>query len=134
MDPISRRDALALLAASGLAACFSERPEEVTGPGDDEVEILMTPGLTFDPATVQIEAGQTVVWRNTSTFVHTSTANASLASDPSHVQLPAGAQPWDSGNVPAGGEYRRTLDVRGTYRYFCRPHEAQEMIGTIVVS
>lgn len=132
MKKISRRDALALLGASALAACFSDRPS--TGPDGDEVEITMTPQLDFEPANVQIEVGQTVVWRNTSQFEHTSTADASLADDPSNVQLPDGAQPWNSGLVPAGGEYRRTFSVPGTYRYFCIPHEAQDMVGTIEVS
>ena len=132
MKNLTRRETLALLATPLVAACFSERPEDGTGPGD-EVEIRMTPQLVFDPALVQVETGQEVVWRNTSSFAHTSTADVSLASDPSNVQLPAGAQPWHSGVVPGGGEYRMTFSVPGTYRYFCQPHEAQDMVGTIVV-
>jgi plastocyanin len=131
---LTRREALALLASGALAACFSDRPDDGVGPGDDEVEVSMTANLRFDPETVQIEAGQTVVWRNTSGFVHTATGDASLADDPDNVRLPAGAQPWDSGSVPAGGEYRRTFDVAGEYRYFCIPHEGQDMTGRIIVA
>jgi plastocyanin len=133
MKTFTRRDALALMATTAVASCFSTRPEETTGPGDD-VEVLMTPELVFSPATVEIDVGQAVLWRNTSAFAHTSTADVSIADDPSHVQLPSGAQPWHSGLVPAGGTFRRTFDVPGTYRYFCQPHEAQEMVGTIIVS
>lgn len=136
MRPLTRREALGLLAggaAAAVGACFSERPSDATGPGD-EVEIEMKPDLTFEPSTVEIEAGQTVVWKNVSSFAHTATADADLADDPSDVQLPSGAEPFHSGNVPAGGEYRRTFTVPGLYRYFCVPHEAQDMVGTIVVT
>ena len=130
---IPRRSVLALLGGAFLAACFSERP--TTGPDDDEATVVeMTPELDFVPETVNIARGETVVWRNTSSFVHTVTADPSKADDPSNVALPAGADPFDSGSIPAGGEYRRTSDVAGEYRYFCIPHEAQGMVGRIVVS
>ena len=136
MKSLTRREALALLtagAAGAAGACFSSRPEDTTGPSDD-VEIEMTPDLRFEPAVAQVEVGQGVVWRNTSTFVHTATGDPARADDPSNVQLPAGAQPWHSGEVPAQGTYRRTFTVPGTYRYFCVPHEGQDMVGTLVVS
>ena len=97
------------------------------------VEVTMTDGLTYAPATVRIEKGATVVWRNTSSVPHTVTADPRKARKPTSVRLPAGAKPFDSGNIAAGGSYRRTFDVAGTYRYFCIPHELQGMIGTVVV-
>lgn len=130
---MTRREALVVLAAAGMAACFSERPDDTMGP-DDVVEVSMTPELRFDPERIEIEAGTTVVWRNRSGFVHTSTADPSLADDPDHVVLPPGAEPWHSGSVPGGGEFRRVFEVPGEYRYFCVPHEGQDMLGTIVVS
>lgn len=130
---MNRREVLAVLGASALAACFSDRPDDGTGPNGD-VTIDMTDQLTFSPATVTIQVGQTVTWRNTSPFPHTATGDASKANDPSNVELPAGAQPWDSGTITSGGEFSRTFDVSGTYRYFCIPHEAQDMVGTIIVT
>ncbi len=93
----------------------------------------MTNDLRFDPETVRIQAGETVTWRNTSDVMHTVTADKDLASDPSHVQLPEGAEPFNSGNLQPGESFSRTFSVPGTYKYFCIPHESQGMLGTVIV-
>ena len=130
---LTRREALLALGAGALAACFSDRP--TTGPGGEGTVVEMTDQLVFSPETVTIQAGESVTWRNTSDgIVHTATGDPSKANDPSHVTLPQGADPWDSGAIAAGGEYTRQFDVPGEYRYFCIPHEAQGMIGTVVVT
>lgn len=95
--------------------------------------VEMTDGLRFAPQTVRIQAGETVTWRNTSELVHTVTADEELASDPSNVRLPAGAEPFDSGDISPGESFSRTFDVPGTYEYFCIPHEMQGMVGTVIV-
>lgn len=131
-DKLTRREALAALGAVLLTACFSDR----TGPtqnGEGTV-VEMTDALTFSPETVTIEVGDTVTWRNTSDFPHTATCDPSKANDPSNVQLPADADPWDSGSVGGGGEFSRTFDVPGQYDYVCLPHEGQGMLGTVVVT
>lgn len=131
---LTRREALVAMGAALLAACFSDRPGPTgDGNGQHEGPVEMRPNLTFFPATVTIQAGESVTWRNTSGFFHTATGDPSKAIDPSHVSLPEGADPWDSGLVGAGEEFTRTFDVPGEYRYFCDPHELQEMVGTIVV-
>lgn len=130
---LSRREALVALGATLLAACFSDRPGPTgNGNGGGAVTVDMTPQLTFEPETVTIEAGEAVTWRNTSSFAHTATGDASKARDPSRVALPPGASPWDSGALGADEEFTMTFDVPGEYRYFCIPHEAQ-MVGTVVV-
>lgn len=131
MSPMNRRDVLAILGGSLLAACFSDRP--TTGPGDEDVEVTMTPQLRFEPSTVEIEVGETVVWTNPAAVVHTVTADPELAQDADRVELPVGAAPFHSGSIPEGGEYRRTFAVAGTYRYVCLPHETQGMVGTVIV-
>ncbi|MCM2281744.1 MAG: plastocyanin/azurin family copper-binding protein [Bdellovibrionaceae bacterium] len=89
----------------------------------------------FEPATISIRVGDTVRWTNTSSsLIHTVTFDASLADDPSHVELPAGADPFNSGNIAPGGTFTRTFTVPGTYRYFCIPHEDEPMVGSITVS
>ncbi|MEX1184821.1 MAG: plastocyanin/azurin family copper-binding protein [Gemmatimonadota bacterium] len=114
-----------------LGACFSEEP--TTGPGNGEdVIVEMTPALTFEPRHVQIRAGQTIRWRNTSNFPHTATGDPALAFNLANVRLPDGAPVWHSGDVAPGSSYARTFDVVGMYTYFCVPHESS-MVGTIEV-
>jgi plastocyanin len=93
----------------------------------------MTTFLAFAPDAVTILDGETIEWRNRSLFTHTVTADPALAADPADVELPPDAASFDSGEVAAGQTYRRTCTVPGTYRYVCRPHEGQGMMGTIVV-
>ena len=45
-----------------------------------------------------------------------------------------GAESFDSGNIPAGGVYKQTFTVPGTYKYFCDPHHGAGMVGTIIVT
>ncbi len=76
-----------------------------------------------------------MTFRNTSAAVeHTATCDPAEASNPDNVSLPANATAWDSGVVPAGGQFSHTFTVAGQYRYFCIPHELQGMLGTINVS
>jgi plastocyanin len=65
---------------------------------------------------------------------HTVTADPTKAIRPADVTLPAGVQPWDSGNVDAGQSYSYIFSTPGTYRYVCIPHEMLGMIGTITVT
>lgn len=123
---------IAFMMAALLAACVSEAPEP-TGPGAGDVTIDMTSGLTFAPAAAQARVGQTVVWVNVSSMPHTVTADPDLAGNAASVSLPAGAAPFASPLVSAGGSFSYTFTVPGTYRYFCQPHEGAGMIGTIVV-
>lgn len=129
--PLSRREAVAALGALVLAACFSDRTTDP--PDEDGVEVEMV-DLEFEPATVTIQVGDRVTWRNVGQFVHTATCDPAKANDPSNVQLPPGAAPWDSGAAAPGATFSRVFDVAGEYRYVCIPHEAQGMLGTIIVS
>lgn len=94
----------------------------------------MTFGLKFEPATVRIRAGQTVEWRNKGFFPHTVTFDASQAEDASHVSLPAGVAPFDSGKIGAGGKWRHTFTTPGEYHYICKPHEDHLMLGVVIVA
>lgn len=138
---LTGREALGLLGSVvgsvALAACFSDRPTDTDDDDGDDgegTEVAMSDQLVFEPELLVIAAGETVVWRNTGNFVHTSTAEASKAIDPAHVRLPDGAEPWDSGDVSPGGTFSRRFDVPGEYHYFCIPHETQGMLGRIVVT
>jgi len=122
----------AAAALASLAACG------LTGPAHDPpppgVAARVTMGLAdFRAKTVTIRAGETVQWRNTSPIGHTVTADPARAANPANVALPAGAQPFHSGEVDAGQVWSHTFTVPGTYRYVCLPHERQGMVGTVIV-
>jgi plastocyanin len=90
--------------------------------------------LVFEPAVIEIRAGQTVTWKNSSgREVHTVTADPRQAASAEDVQLPTGAQPFDSGYMNPGQTYQHTFRKPGTYRYVCTLHEVQRMIGQVVV-
>jgi plastocyanin len=90
-------------------------------------------GIAFSPKEVRIKAGQTVRWINTTTQVHTVTTDPALAANPVNAAVPAGALPFHSGNIESGASYTMKLVVPGTYKYFCKPHEAMGHVGTVIV-
>ena len=96
--------------------------------------IKTTNDMKFAPNHVPIHVGDRVEWKNTSVLVHTATDMPGLASNPKDAALPQGAKGFNSGNLAPGATYRHTFSVPGTYRYFCIPHEAAGMLGTIVVT
>lgn len=109
----------------------SSDDEDAAEPVEHMIEIVE--GNLFSPDQITIAPGDTVTWVNQTDQVHTSSADPEIATDESHVQLPEGAEIWHSGNIEPGEEYSVTLDVPGTYTYFCYPHQDGGMIGTIVV-
>ena len=91
-------------------------------------------GFEFVPKSITIKSGQTVEWNNTAAFeTHTITADPKLAKKSEDIALPAGAEPFNSGDLSPGAVYRHTFTVPGTYRYICIPHEGMGMIGQIEV-
>jgi plastocyanin len=100
------------------------RPARVVQMGDNE----------FEPSRVTIAVGQAIEWKNNTGDPHTVTLAPDRALVPADAGLPAGAQPFDSGTVPAGMSYRHTFTTPGTYRYFCTLHEGNGMVGEVVVT
>src|SRR5580765_6444804 len=70
----------------------------------------------FAPDALSVDAGTTVTWTNTDSVAHTSTSDASG---------------WDSGIVAPGGQFSRSFQTAGTFRYHCAIHPG--MVGTVVV-
>jgi plastocyanin len=93
----------------------------------------MTDANKFEPASVTIAKGGSVTWTNTSTMPHSVTDDPAKASNKADAQLPSGAPAWDSSLLQPSQTYSHTFDVAGTYKYFCVPHEALGMLGTVIV-
>jgi plastocyanin len=125
MKRVQRKFALAWLLAL-VAAIYL--------PAAAAQTVTMTDSLKFQPSQIEVPVGTTVTWNNTSSVVHTVTADPSKANDPAHVKLPEGAETFDSGMIQPGGSFSHTFETPGEYRYFCIPHEGVGMIGTVTVT
>ncbi|MBI3997704.1 MAG: cupredoxin domain-containing protein [Armatimonadetes bacterium] len=74
-------------------------------------------GASFEPRTLEVTAGTTVVWVNDSSATHTVTARDGA---------------FDSGQVASGSRYSVKLDRAATYDYYCKIHAS--MTGLVVVT
>lgn len=100
---------------------------------DDRYSVTMTDGARYEPTTLTVPVGATVVFRNMAQRPHTATADPDLLDDQSRVQIPDGASTWDSGEILTGDQWAYTFTHPGTYVYGCQYHQAEGMIGTITV-
>jgi plastocyanin len=98
---------VALAAGCGGSAQSSE-PVATT-------EVTMAKSYRFDPATIEIEAGQSVTWTNEDNFTHT-------------VQVDG----QDDHEVGKGESVTIDFEQRGTYHYVCTLHR-QDMEGEVIV-
>ena len=89
--------------------------------------------MSFLPATITINVGQRVVWKNTSWAVHNVVDDSSKVSSVTDVALPAGVKPFYSAYLEPGQVYSRVFTMPGTYRYVCTLHEANGMKGVVIV-
>lgn len=119
--------------------------EETPVPEDDDADdddpngeptehIIEIGDNFFDPATLEIAVGDTVTFVHEGGLTHTATLDPDEARDPDNIIMPDDAEPWHSGDMDTGDEFSVTLEVPGEYQYVCRPHEAVDMIGEIVVT
>jgi plastocyanin len=113
-----------------VGATIPAAPQE-----SDTAVVRMTPERSFKPDKITIKAGQTVEWVNDDKEMpHEVTTDPNIASDPSDVSIPEGAEPFDSRLITGGKSFRRQFTVPGLYRYACPPHENDGMLGEVTVS
>lgn len=111
------------------------------GPTSDAYDVGMT-AQAYRPRDVTVEAGDRVVWKNTSTRAHSVTAYAE--------GIPASAayfatggfdgertarEAWDrnAGVLTTDELFEHRFETPGTFTYFCIPHEEAGMVGTVTV-
>lgn len=71
----------------------------------------------FVPQTVTISPGETVTWTNNGQSPHTVTGGG-----------------FNSGNLNPGQTFSHTFSSAGTFAYHCQYHQAQGMVGTVIVT
>lgn len=123
---LTRRQFLIIAGVGGLVAACQPNPEP-------DFTVVIERYDQFRPASLIVPRGAMVAWHNRADHVHTITADPAKAQQPERILLPSGASPFDSGDVFSGERWAYTFDVVGTYIYFCRYHEADEMIGAVRV-
>jgi plastocyanin len=123
-----------LVSVLALAACGDDGyGGDGDGDGDGPYTVVVGPNgaMRFEPSTLTVPAGTTVTFRFASGG-HNVVSGSSCTPDGSFCS------PDDTGCTSAptltgGITYARTFTVAGTFPYFCEPHCAQGMTGTIVV-
>lgn len=110
-----------------------EEEEPASAQERRPVVVTMTDDLRFEPRSVTVQQGQTILWKNTSRVPHTVTCDPELAQNAKDVRLPPGPQSFNSGVIGPGQTYSRTFAVAGDYGYFCIPHELLGMVGEVKV-
>jgi plastocyanin len=76
----------------------------------------------FVPEELTIARGDTVAWTNTGRNFHTVTSGEDCT-----------ASGIFNAELPPGEEFSHTFESVGEYPYFCVPHCAMGMVGTITV-
>ncbi|MFB6122812.1 MAG: plastocyanin/azurin family copper-binding protein [Haloferacaceae archaeon] len=135
---VSRRGFLT--AAAGTAAATTAAGTATAQEATTHT-VEMTDQLKFVPAEITIAPGDTIVWKNVGTVGHSVTAYEDKIPDGAAYfasggfdseQAARNAYP-SKGNIPGGESYEHTFETTGTYEYFCIPHEAVGMKGTVTV-
>jgi LPXTG-motif cell wall-anchored protein len=108
------RSIVAVLGLAMLISLAVGGPASAATVGVSEVE------FAYQPATVTINVGDTVLWTNNGAQPHTS------SSDPGSLET------RDSGIMNPGASFSHTFDQTGSFPYHCNVHPTQ-MFGTVVV-
>jgi plastocyanin len=75
--------------------------------------------VKYEPATIEVKAGDTVIWKNQDERDHT------VVSDKKAPES------FNSGRIAPDGSYKRTFKKAGKYAYHCDYHP--RMKGTVIV-
>jgi plastocyanin len=100
-------------------------PPPSTPPAPGQAQVLMR-NLAFNPSSITIHVGQTVMWRNDDSAPHTTTSGTCAG------QVCTAMPGWDSGTLNSGQSFSHMFNTAGTFTYFCRIHGAM-MQGTVIV-
>ena len=123
---------LALVLAICVSACSDD--SKTTGPQAPPLDsprarkVVLLRENFFSPEHVTIDYGDTIMWINVGTFMHTATSGSTCESDGL----------WDSGRLFSGDSYTVVfdstgVDTTGLIPYYCIPHCRIGMTGTVTI-
>lgn len=105
--------ALALLAAMGFPSHASAGRPSSSASAQPKTVTVVIREFKFEPATVTVNQGDTVEWKNDDSVPHTATED---------VRKPS----FDSGTIEVGAAWRYIARNKGTYDYTCTFHPNME--------
>lgn len=135
----------AVVVGTALAGCGGGGDGGDGGDGGGAPTVDMTDDLIYDPESITVSVGDTVVWENVGSVGHSVTAYDDGVPDGATYFASGGFDSEqaardaysvgdpDSGDVLEGETYEHTFETAGTYEYFCIPHESAGMVGTVEV-
>ena len=99
------------------AAPVTATPASATST-DDKTVVVQLGEHFFDPSSITVRVGTTVVWRNNGQQTH---------------DIHARDGSFDSPPLNPGNTFTFTFTKPGLYPYYCIPHEGDGMIGQVEV-
>jgi plastocyanin len=121
------------VARSRLRVAAAVTPSDLVTPAPVQIVKMSDDDPMYRPSNIRISAGQAVEWENDGQVSHSVTDDPARANQPGDALLPGGVTPFNSGNVMPGARFRHTFSMPGRYRYFCLTHEADRMVGEVIV-
>lgn len=95
--------------------------------------VVTMDSTSFIPATITINVGEQVVWKNTSSYYHNVVDDPTKALNRVDVSFPSGSASFGSALMQPGMLFYHVFDKPGTYHYVCVIHEGAGMKGTVIV-
>ncbi|KAI8014300.1 hypothetical protein LOK49_LG05G03834 [Camellia lanceoleosa] len=125
----------ASLKEAGVAAVVATAASAILAGNAMAMEVLLGSsdgGLVFEPSSFSVAAGEKIVFKNNAGFPH----NVVFDED----EVPSGVDATkismsDEDLLNAPGEtYAVTLTEKGSYGFYCTPHQGAGMVGKVTVN
>ena len=117
-------------------------PNIQDGVPDDADHVVNMQAVAFEPEELTIQQGDTVAWEHAAGEPHNVVAyegeipeDAEYWASGGFESEEAAREGWEEGEgaVQSGQSYVHTFEATGTHEYFCVPHEAAGMVGSVIV-
>jgi len=102
----------------GVSAAPVTATPAATTSADEKTVVVQLGEHFFDPSSITVKVGTTVIWRNNGQQVH---------------DIHARDGSFNSPLLNPGNTFTFTFTKPGLFRYYCVPHEGDGMIGQVEV-
>jgi glucose/arabinose dehydrogenase len=102
-----------LILTAGISGCVEKTPLEM----QTQTNSVMIKNFSFQPGSINVTNGTTVIWANDDSTAHTVTSSDGI---------------FNSGNIAPGKVFNFTFTKPGKYQYQCLIHPS--MVGYVIVS